>query len=77
MYKKEGPKKNHQQGWIVRGRKTNSPPPPKVTRSILDKERGQTLEKTFSLKEPSPTIITCVKIEVTCVHCNANDTFCL
>jgi len=39
------------------------PPPPPHIRSILDKERGRTLERTFSLKEPSAIATTHLEIK--------------
>jgi hypothetical protein len=53
------------------------PKPPLVARSISNKERGGPLERTPTLKEPSPTATTLLKIEIACAHYNATDTICL
>ncbi len=52
---------------------TQAPPP--FTRSIIDKEKEGTHEKTFSLEEPSPTTTTCLEIEVALVYYNITNTF--
>jgi hypothetical protein len=43
-------------------------PTPPNTISMLEKERGSTIERTISLEEPSLTITTCLKIDATCAH---------
>jgi hypothetical protein len=53
------------------------PEPPLVTRSISNTERGRPLERTPSLKEPSPTTTTCFKIKIAYAHYIAIDTLCL
>jgi hypothetical protein len=45
-----------------------------IVRSILNKERGGTPKRMFSLDEPSPIIITHFKIKVVYAHYNAIDT---
>jgi len=42
--------------------------------NISNKEKGITLEETFNLKKPSPTIKTCLEIEVAHIHCNTTNT---
>jgi len=46
-------------------------------KSILNKERGRTLEKMPSLDEPSPIITTHLKIKVVYARYNAIDTLCM
>jgi hypothetical protein len=41
------------------------PEPPPIARGISNKERGGPLERTPSLKEPSPIATTCFKTEIT------------
>jgi hypothetical protein len=43
-------------------------------KSILNKERGGTLERMPSLNKPSPIITTHLKIKVVYVHYNVTDT---
>jgi hypothetical protein len=64
-------------GQIVKGMKTNQVFNPLIMRSMSYKVRGRggTLERTPSLKKPSPTIITHLEIKVTCACCNAIDIF--
>jgi hypothetical protein len=50
---------------------------PLVTTNILDKKKGKTPKRTFSLEEPSLTITMCFKIKAACTHYNIIDTFCL
>jgi hypothetical protein len=45
-----------------------------VVRSISDKEKEGTSERTPSFKISSPIITTHLKIEVTCIGCNIIDT---
>jgi hypothetical protein len=47
---------------------------PLITTNMLEKERGVTLEKTPSIKKPSPTIMTHLEIDVTCICCNTMNT---
>jgi len=49
---------------------------PSFATNILDKEKGKTPKKTFSLEEPSLTITMCFKIKVACTHYNIIDTLC-
>jgi hypothetical protein len=60
------------------------PKPPLVARCISNKERGEPLQMTPSLEEPSlsleePSLIatTHLKIEIACACCNIVDTLCL
>jgi hypothetical protein len=48
---------------------------PPLTRSMSKKEREGALKRTPSLEEPSPTITTCLEIDVACACCNATHTF--
>jgi hypothetical protein len=50
---------------------------PPGAKNISDKKRRGSLERTLKLEEPSPTIIACLEIKVTCVCCNAINTFCM
>jgi hypothetical protein len=50
---------------------------PLGAKKISNKNKGRKLERTLNLKEPSPTVITCLQIEATCVCCNAINTFCI
>jgi hypothetical protein len=65
-----------QRGKITRGMRRNQvlKPSPPIARSILNKERGRTPKKMSSLDEPSPIIITRLKIKVVYVRYNAIDT---
>jgi len=51
--------------------------PPPFTKNISNKERGELIERMFSLDEPSPTITTHFKIEIAYAYCNVINTFCL
>jgi hypothetical protein len=53
------------------------PPPPQIARNILDKKKVGMPKRTHGLKEPSPTITTQLKIEVTYVYYNTINTLCL
>jgi hypothetical protein len=53
------------------------PFPPTVARNISNIKRGGTTKRTFSLKNPSPTITTHLEIDVTCTHYNTTNTLCL
>jgi hypothetical protein len=46
---------------------------PQVMKSISNKARGRILERLSSLEEPSH-IVTCFKIEATCIHYNVINT---
>jgi hypothetical protein len=50
---------------------------PLVATNILDKKKGKTPKRAFSLEEPSFTITTCFKIKAACIHYNIINTFCL
>jgi hypothetical protein len=52
-------------------------PSPPIARSILNKDMGGTPKRMFSLDEPSPIIITHLKIKVVYGRYNAIDTFCM
>jgi hypothetical protein len=52
-------------------------PSPPIARSILNKEMGGTPKRMFSLDEPSPIIITHLKIKVAYACYNAIDTLCM
>jgi len=52
-------------------------PSPPIARSILNKERGGTPKRMFSLDEPSPIIITHLKRKVAYARYNAIDTLCM
>jgi len=52
-------------------------PSPPIARKILNKERGGTPKRMPSLDEPSPIIITHLKIKVVYVRYNAIDTLCM
>jgi hypothetical protein len=70
--------KNGQQGGQVRGVRKNHLVDPIIIRSMLEKERGGTLEKTPNLKEPSPVIMAChIKIVAACTCCDVTNTLCL
>jgi hypothetical protein len=45
-------------------------PNPLVTRSMLEKEKGTTLERTPNIEKPSPTIMIHFEIDVDCICCN-------
>jgi hypothetical protein len=53
------------------------PEPPLITKNISNKERGRPLERTPSLKEPSPITTTCFKIKIKHARYIAIDTLCL
>jgi hypothetical protein len=67
--KKKGTTNNYKRN--INKSSTQTHPP--FTRSIIDKERGGTLERTFSLEEPSFTT-TCLKIEGSLSRCNTTNT---
>jgi hypothetical protein len=50
--------------------------PPQVMKSISNKERGRILERLSSLEKPS-RIVTCFKIEATCIRYTIINTICL
>jgi hypothetical protein len=68
-----------QRGQIARGMRRNQvlEPSPPIARNILNKERGGTPKIMPSLDEPSPIIITHLKIKVVYVPYNAINTFCM
>ncbi len=85
-YKMEGPqglanKESFKKGGLQREWKKIKDPtlplPPTITRNVLNNERGGTLERMFSPKEPSPIITTCLEIKATCAHYNATNILCL
>jgi hypothetical protein len=65
-----------QRGQMARGMRRNQvlEPSPPIARSILNKQRGGTLKRMFSLDEPSPIIITHLKIKVVYACYNATNT---
>jgi hypothetical protein len=65
-----------QRGQIARGTRRNQvlEPSPPIVRNILNKERGGTPKRMPSLEEPSPIIITRLKIKVVYAHYNAINT---
>jgi len=69
-----------QRGQFTRGTRRNqvleaSPPPPHphIVKSIVNKERGGTLERIPSIDKPSPIITTHFKIKVVYVRYNATN----
>jgi hypothetical protein len=65
-----------QRGQIARGMRRNQvlEPSPLIARSILNKERGGTLKRMPNLDEPSPIIMTHLKIKVVYAWYNAINT---
>jgi len=49
-------------------------PPPPIVKSILNKKRGGTIEKMFSLDKPSPIITIHLEIKVVYARYNAINT---
>ncbi len=71
--------KNDQQGEQVRGMGMGKSHiiDPTIVRSMLEKERGGTLEKTSTLEKHLLVIMAChIKIVVTCTHYNVTTTLC-
>jgi hypothetical protein len=54
--------------------KSSTQTPPPFTRSITNKKRGGTPERTFSLEERSLTTTTWLKIEASLARCNTTNT---
>jgi hypothetical protein len=54
---------------------TNQTPEPLVMKTILDKIRGRTFQKTFNLKEPLLIVASHFKIKGACAHCNVISTY--
>jgi len=63
---------------VKRGKGTNYvPPPPLITRSISKKDKEEKIESITSLKKPSATMMTHLKIKTTFIFCKTIDTLCL
>ncbi len=65
-------KKHHLRGQTTKG--TSSSWTLSCCKKISNKDGGRPLERTPSLEEPSPTVITCFKIKIACACYNAINT---